>query len=325
MLACLAVRQDPEYPLNGLELREITKPEPREDWALVRVVAAALNHHDIWTLRGVGHPPERLPIVLGADAAGYDEDGNAVVIYPVIGDPSAGAGDETLDPDRALLSEKHNGTLAEFVCVPRRNLAVKPPSLTFDEAACLPVAWLTAYRMLFTQAKIQPGCRVLVQGAGGGVASAAIALARAAGVTVYATSRSESKLEQAVETGAHVAVLAGERLPHKVDAVIETVGAATWEHSLRSLKPGGALIVAGATTGPNPPSDLARIFYHQLRVLGSTGGTSQEFARLLHFVETTGIRPRIDRVVPLSGVRAGLQAMLDGQVSGKVVVHPNLQ
>ncbi|MER6984010.1 zinc-binding dehydrogenase [Streptomyces carpinensis] len=322
MLAAVAVRQDPDDPLSGLELREVPKPTVPPGWALVRVHAAALNHHDIWTLRGVGHPAERLPMVLGCDAAGVDEDGNAVVVHPVIGDPSAGGGDETLDPGRALLSERHDGAFAELLCVPRRNLVPKPAFLSFEEAACLPVAWLTAYRMLFTQARIRPGDRVLVQGAGGGVASAAIALARAAGATVYATSRSEAKLAAARELGANEAVPSGTRLPAKVDVVVETVGQATWEHSLKSLRAGGTVVVAGATSGANPPADLNRIFYLQQRVLGSTGGTRQEFVSLLRFMENAGIRPRIDRVLPLADIHSGFQAMLDGELTGKVVVRP---
>ncbi|MFI9624190.1 zinc-binding dehydrogenase [Streptomyces sp. NPDC052042] len=322
MLAAVAVRQDPADPLGGLELREVPEPVAPQGWAVVKVVAAALNHHDIWTLRGVGHPADRLPMVLGCDAAGYDEDGNEVVIHPVIGDPQAGGGDETLDPGRALLSEKHDGAFAELLCVPRRNLVPKPASLSFAEAACLPVAWLTAYRMLFTQARIRPGDRVLVQGAGGGVASAAITLARAAGARVYATSRSERKRTAALEMGAHLAQATGERLPEKVDVVVETVGEATWSHSLRSLRPGGTVVVAGATSGANPPADLNRIFYLQQRVLGSTGGTRQEFVALLRFMESAGIRPRIDREIPLSGIHDGFRAMIDGEVTGKVIVRP---
>lgn len=323
MLAAVAVRQDPDDPLSGLELREVPKPTSSQEWAVVRVVAAALNHHDLWTLRGVGHPADRLPIVLGCDAAGIDEDGNEVVIHPVIGDPAAGGGDETLDPGRALLSERHDGAFAEMVLVPRRNLVPKPASLTFEEAACLPVAWLTAYRMLFTQARIRPGDRVLVQGAGGGVATAAIALARGAGATVYATSRSEAKRAAALELGAHAALPTGARLPERVDAVVETVGEATWDHSLKSLRPGGTIVVAGATSGPNPPADLNRVFYLQQRVLGSTGGTREEFVRLLRFVDSAGIRPRIDRVLLLTEIHSGFRAMADGDLTGKVVVRPN--
>ncbi|MFH8475672.1 zinc-binding dehydrogenase [Streptomyces sp. NPDC018000] len=322
MLAAVAVRQDPADPLSGLELREVPAPVAPPGWTVVKVVAAALNHHDIWTLRGVGHPAERLPMVLGCDAAGYDEDGNEVVIHPVIGDPRAGGGDETLDPGRALLSERHDGAFAELLCVPRRNLIPKPASLSFAQAACLPVAWLTAYRMLFTQARIRPGDRVLVQGAGGGVASAAITLARAAGARVIATSRSEHKRTAALEMGAHLALATGERLPEKVDVVVETVGEATWPHSLRSLRPGGTVVVAGATSGANPPADLNRIFYLQQRVLGSTGGTRQEFVSLLRFMESAGIRPRIDREIPLSAIHDGFRAVIAGEVTGKVIVKP---
>ncbi|MGC0416894.1 zinc-binding dehydrogenase [Embleya sp. AB8] len=322
MLAAVAVRQDPDDPLSGLELREVPGPVAPADWAVVRVVAAALNHHDLWTLRGVGHPADRLPMVLGCDAAGIDEDGNEVVIHPVIGDPAAGGGDETLDPGRALLSERHDGAFAELVCVPRRNLVPKPASLSFEEVACLPVAWLTAYRMLFTQARIRPGDRVLVQGAGGGVATAAIALARGAGATVYATSRSAAKRAAALELGAHVVVPPGARLPERVDAVVETVGEATWAHSLKSLRPGGTIVVAGATSGPDPAADLNRVFYLQQRVLGSTGGTRDEFVRLLRFLDSSGIRPRIDRVLPLARIHEGFRAMLDGELTGKVVVRP---
>jgi NADPH:quinone reductase-like Zn-dependent oxidoreductase len=205
---------------------------------------------------------------------GYDEDGNAVIVYPVIGDPDAGRGDETLDPNRALLSERHNGAFAEYLTVPRRNLVPKPAWLSFDEAACLPVAWTTAYRMLFTQAKVMPGDRVLVQGAGGGVASAAIKLAVAAGAVVYATSRSETKRAEVLSWGARVGTATWrEASPNASTSSSKPVGEATWSHSLKSLRPGGTVVIAGATTGMNPPADLGRIFYLQQRILGSTGST----------------------------------------------------
>ena len=184
MLAAYAAGQDAEDPLSGLVVGEIADPgSPHPDWVPVRVRAAALNHHDLWSLRGVGLPADRLPMVLGCDGAGRDPDGNEVLVHAVI--PSAGwRGDETLDPRRTLLSELHDGTLATKVAVPRSNLVPKPASLSWEQAACLPTAWLTAYRMLFTQAGVSPGDRVLVQGAGGGVSTAAIALGRAAGLTV---------------------------------------------------------------------------------------------------------------------------------------------
>ncbi|MBP5880660.1 zinc-binding dehydrogenase [Streptomyces scabiei] len=322
MLAATAISQSAADPLSGLVLRDVPEPIPRPGWSRVRVVASSLNMHDVWTLRGVGHPPDRLPIILGCDAAGYDEDGNEVIVHPVIGDPDAGRGDETLDPGRALLSERHDGAFAEYLTVPARNLVPKPDWLSFDEAACLPVAWTTAYRMLFTQARITAGDRVLVQGAGGGVASAAIRLAVAAGAVVYATSRSADKRAEAVSWGARAAVAPGERLSERVDVVIETVGEATWSHSLKSLRPGGTVVIAGATSGMNPPADLGRIFYLQQRILGSTGCTRVELVAMLRLMEATGVRPVIDRTLPLAEIHKGLQLMIDGGLTGKLVVHP---
>jgi NADPH:quinone reductase-like Zn-dependent oxidoreductase len=322
VFAATAVSQSATDPLSGLVLGDVAQPRPRPGWAVIRVVSSSLNMHDLWTLRGVGHPAENLPIVLGCDAAGYDEDGNPVIVYPVIGDPDAGGGDETLDPNRALLSERHNGAFAEYLTVPRRNLVPKPDWLSFDEAACLPVAWTTAYRMLFTQANIKAGDRVLVQGAGGGVASAAIKLAVAAGAVVFATSRSEFKRAEALSWGARAALPTGEKLPERVDIVIETVGEATWSHSLKSLRPGGTVVVAGATSGMNPPADLGRIFYLQQRILGSTGSTRAELVAMLRMLEATGLRPVIDRTLPLSAIHKAFQLMIDGAVTGKVVIHP---
>lgn len=322
MLAAQAISQSATDPLAGLVVRDVPIPTPKPGWTLVRVAAASLNMHDLWTLRGVGHPPERLPIILGCDAAGYDAAGNEVIIHPVIADPDAGGGDETLDPNRALMSEIYDGSFAEFLAVPTRNLVPKPSWLSFEEAACLPVAWTTAYRMLFTKAGIRAGDRVLVQGAGGGVASAAIKLAVAAGAVVYATSRSASKRQQALTWGAQVALPTGERLPEKVDVVIETVGAVTWGHSSRSLRPGGAIVVAGATSGAQPPADLARIFYRQHRILGSTGCTRSELVAMLRMMESTGVRPVIDQTLRLAEIHKGFQLMIDGDLTGKVVINP---
>ncbi len=223
MFAVYADQINPESPLDGLVVGERPEPEVPDGWTTVTVKAASINHHDVWSLRGVGLPADRLPMILGCDAAGLDEDGNEVLVHAVISDPSW-RGDETLDPKRSLLSERHQGTFAERVTVPTRNVVAKPEGLSFAEAACLPTAWLTAYRMLFTQSDLKQGDTVLVQGAGGGVATAAITLARAAGFRVYATSRDEEKRERAVEIGAHEAFESGARLPSKVDAVIETVG-----------------------------------------------------------------------------------------------------
>ena len=319
MLAVRAVRIDAADPLSALEIGEVPEPQVPAGWALVHVRAAALNHHDIWSLRGVGLPSERLPMILGCDAAGVDEDGNEVIVHAVIADPDAGDGDETLDPGRTLLSELHPGTLAERIVVPRRNLVAKPASMSFEEAACLPTAWLTAYRMLFTRASLRPGDTVLVQGAGGGVATALILLARAAGLRVWATSRDESKRERAVQLGAHEAFASDERLPSRVDAVMETVGRATWKHSIRALRPGGVVVVSGATTGDDPSADLTQVFFMQRSVIGSTMGTRGELERLVRFCDASGVRPIIDSVRPLADAREGFERMLLGESFGKIV------
>src|SRR4051795_8810030 len=276
MFAVYADQFSKDDPLAALQVGERPDPEVPDGWTTVSVKAASLNHHDLFSLRGVGLREEALPMILGCDAAGLDEDGNEVVVHAVISDPSWN-GDETLDPRRSLLSEKHQGTFADEVVVPRRNVVAKPASLSFEEAACLPTAWLTAYRMLFTRGGLKAGDSVLVQGAGGGVATALVSLARAGGLRVYATSRDEEKRRRALEIGAHDVFASGERLPVKVDAVMETVGRATWSHSIRSLRPGGAIVVSGTTSGPQlDDAELTRIFFLQLRVIGSTMGTRTE-------------------------------------------------
>ncbi|APF41147.1 zinc-binding dehydrogenase [Neomicrococcus aestuarii] len=320
MRAAVAIAQNLQDPLSCLQVKDVPDPDQQLGWTTVQVKASSLNMHDLWTLRGVGHDPKNIPIILGCDVAGVTEDGREVVVYPVIADPDAGFGDETLDPNRNLLSESHDGGFAEYISVPARCVLDKPAHLSFEEAACLPVAWSTAYRMLFTQGQVQAGDRVLVQGASGGVASAAIQLASAAGARVYATSRTAEKRELALSLGASEAFESGARLPERVDVVIETVGEATWAHSLRCLRPGGAIVIAGTTSGTSPEADLGRIFYNQLRVLGSTGSTRTEFARMLRVVEQMKLRPTIDRVLPLEQIHEGFAAMEKGESAGKIVI-----
>ncbi|MEU0480461.1 MULTISPECIES: zinc-binding dehydrogenase [unclassified Streptosporangium] len=315
MFAVTATQIDPDNPLAGLTLGERPEPQVPEGWTTVTVRAVSLNHHDLFTLKGVGIRAEQLPMVLGTDAAGYDEDGNEVIVHSVIGNGA----DETLDPKRSLLSEKYDGTFAERVVVPRRNLVPKPAALSFEEAACLPTAWLTAYRMLFDKAGLEPGSTVLVQGAGGGVATALILLGRAGGYRIWATSRSEKKRARALELGADQVFEDGARLPERVDAVMETVGQATWAHSLKALRPGGRIVISGATSGVVPPAELNRIFFLQLSVIGSTMGTRDQLGRLARFMEQTGTRPLIDRVLPLTEAREGIAAMHEGELFGKVV------
>lgn len=318
MFAAYAASIDPDDPLAGLTLGERPEPEKPDGWATVTVRATSLNRHDLWSLVGVGLSADRLPMTLGCDAAGVDEDGNEVVVHGVISDPDW-RGEETLDPKRSLLSERYQGTFAERVVVPRRNLVPKPAELSFAQAACLPTAWLTAYRMLFERSGCAPGSTVLVQGAGGGVATALVVLGRAAGYRMWVTGRDETKRARAVELGAAAAFEPGARLPERVDAVMETVGADTWSHSLKSLRPGGTVVVSGATSGPGPAADLNRVFFLQLRVVGSTMGSRDELVRLTRFCATTGVRPVIDRTLPLAQAPDGFAAMRDGDIFGKVV------
>jgi NADPH:quinone reductase-like Zn-dependent oxidoreductase len=319
MLAVAAVSTNADDPLSGLDVGDRPEPEVPDGWTTVAVKAAALNHHDLWSLRGVGLPDDRLPMILGCDAAGVDADGDEVIVHSVIADPAAGRGDETLDPGRSLLSERFPGTFAEHVAVPRRNLVPKPAALSWEHAACLPTAWLTAYRMLFTRAGLAPGGTVLVQGASGGVSTALLLLGRAAGYRMWVTSRDETKRKQALELGADAAFESGARLPDRVDAVMETVGEATWSHSLKSLRPGGTIVVAGATSGFAPPAELNRVFFLQLSIVGSTMGTLDELHRLVQFCETTGLRPPVDEVLPLRDARAGFERMAGGEQFGKIV------
>src|ERR687886_1191370 len=205
MLAAFVSTPAPKDPLSVLEVGERPEPEVPDGWTTVQVKAVSLNHHDLFSLRGVGLPQERMPMILGTDAAGLDENGNEVVVHGVVATPDW-VGGETLDPKRTLFSELHQGTMAERVAVPRRNVLPKPADLSFAEAACLPTAWLTAYRMLFVKSGLRPGQTVLVQGASGGVGPPLIVLGKAAGYRIWGTRRSEEKRGGAPPLGAEQAV-----------------------------------------------------------------------------------------------------------------------
>lgn len=318
MHAIYAAGIDRDDPLSVLAIGDVEpKPTP-EDWVDVEVKAMSLNHHDVWALKGQALREDQVPMILGTDAAGIGPDGSRVVVHAVIGNPVRG--DETLDPKRSLLSEVYPGTFAERLRVPAQNLVALPETLSFEEASCLPTAYLTAYRMLATKSGTQPGDTVLIQGAGGGVSTAAIVLGKAMGLRVWVTSRDAAKGEWATTIGADEAFEVGARLPDKVDAVIETVGEATWDHSLKSLRPGGTIVVSGATSGAMPPSHLNRVFFLQLQIIGSTMGTGEEFHRLLALLAESGVRPIIDRTLAMDNAREGFAAMIDGSVRGKIVM-----
>ena len=312
------------------------------------MAAASLNHHDLWTLRGVGSRPLTEPQVLGCDAAGtvleYGDGevpegapapGARVVVHSVMTCrhcPACRSGDELRCPRVGLLSEPpYPGTLAERLVVPVGNILPLPDTVDVTAAACLPTAYLTAYRMLFVRAALRPGQRVLVHGVTGGVASAAIILGAAAGLTVFATSRDEAKRATATELGA-LAAFATDREAVKqvlaasgggVDAVLDTVGEATWDFSLRVLRPGGTVVVSGATSGPNPPAQLNRIFWRQLTVAGSSMGTRDELSRVVELCATGRLTPLIDSVRPLAEAAEAFAELAGGERRGKLVLTPS--
>ncbi|MGH7643560.1 MAG: zinc-binding dehydrogenase [Candidatus Dormibacteria bacterium] len=345
MIAAYATAAGGPQPIANLAVGERETPTPGRGVVRLRTRAASLNRHDLWTLAGVG-APATFPWTLGCDVAGtvdaYGPEttelvpvGTPVVAHSVI---TCGVCPACLGPDEtscrhfAMLSEgSWEGTFSEYCLVPALNIFPIPPDLSFEQAACLPTAYLTAYRMLFTKAGLRPGATVLIQGAGGGLATAALVLGLAAGLRVIVTSRDPAKRAAALARGAHHVVGTGREALGEVlqltdgegvDAVIESVGEATWATSLRVLRRGGVVVVAGATAGADPPADLRRVFWRQLRILGSTMGTREEFSALLSTVQATGARPLIDQTYPLSEARAAFERLESGGVTGKLVLIP---
>lgn len=329
MKAVYASAVNHDDPLSVLAVGDQPEPQSRPFWSTVSVRAVTVNHHDVWSLQGVGLSAEQTPMILGTDAVGIlDEDipgkhglkaGREVVLYTFVGTDGAGVAP---GERRTILSEKYPGTMAEKTAVPSANVFAKPSNLTEIEAAALGTSWLTAYSLLFDAAGVKPGDSVLIQGAGGGVSTAAIQLAQAAGLEVFVTSREADKRAKALKLGAHAAFEIGARLPSKVDAVIESVGAATWSHSMKSVRPGGTIAICGATTGDQPGAELTRLFFQDIRVQGSTMGSREGFARLLRFVERANLHPAIDSV--FSGLDAAPEAfakMIEGNVFGKIAIE----
>ncbi|MDO5727170.1 MAG: zinc-binding dehydrogenase [Bowdeniella nasicola] len=326
MRACVVTHHDPSNPLAAMQIRDVAPPARREGWVRIKLEAASLNMHDLWTLRGVGQDPQVLPLILGCDGAGILLDdapdlpaGSAVITHPVIASADRGGGDETLDPQRALVSERHDGTFAEIISLPARCALPRPQHLSASEAACVPVAWGTAFRML-RRAGVRAGMSVLVQGASGGVNSAAIALARASGARVWVTSRTKTKRDFARSLGAHEVFETGGRLPERVDVVVDNVGAKTWAHSLRCAKPGGVIVTCGATTGADVNAELLRVFFHQLSIIGSTGATRSELLETIAVMENFALRPTIDSEIALSELPQAMARMEKSELIGKVVI-----
>jgi zinc-binding alcohol dehydrogenase/oxidoreductase len=292
---------------------------------LVRVRAASLNHLDIWMRQGLPSVPK--PRILGADGAGVVEalgedvegfsPGERVVLNP------------GLDDGAKIIGEHMDGTHAELIAVPGEYVHPIPDGLEFEEAAAFPLVYETAYRMLVTRAGLQEGEWVLVWGVGSGVGSASLVIAKALGAKVLATSSQDAKLDRARELGADatvnhasgdVAATVKEATGKGVDVVVEHVGEATWKTSLQAAKPGGRIAVCGATSGPNPPANLHRVFWKQLSILGSTMGTRADFAAVYDLVASGRVKPIVDRAFPLAEAAAAHEYLEGGQQFGKVVL-----
>jgi len=319
MKAVWANRASLEDPVSSIRVAPRPQQSPPPGWVKVKMQAVGLNYHDVFSARGLGMHPIKFPLVLGCEGAGVLENGTEVLLYPAMGDPDF-KGDETLDPQRNVFSEIANGTLAEYVIAPRRNIVPRPKELSVIEGSVLGIAWLTAYRMLFTRSGLRAGQTMLVQGSSGGVTTALIQLGAAAGMRVWCTGRTVEKRELGLRLGAEKAFTSGEELPEKADAVFDTSGEVTWSHTLASVKTGGSVVFCGGHSGRTAPTDLMAIVINQIDIKGSYLGTLQEFRDLISFVVAKGIKPLIGLVIPMEEANAGFQKMIDGETAGKIVV-----
>jgi NADPH:quinone reductase-like Zn-dependent oxidoreductase len=324
-----AVRIHEDGGPDVLVLEEAPDPVAGPGEVLVRLHASALNHLDIWIRKGLPSVPK--PRILGADGAGVVESlgegvsgfeiGERVVLNPGI---EAGGG------RIHVIGEHGDGTNAELIAVPAKNVHPVPDGLSFEEAAAFPLVFETAYRMLVTRAGLREGEWVLAWGIGGGVSTATLAIGKALGANVIVTSSSEAKLERARELGADATVnhatddvKAGVQEAtggRGADVVVETVGEATWATSLQVAAPGGRITVCGATSGPNPPAALHRVWWKQLSIFGSTMGTSEDFAGAYELVASGRARPVVDTVLPLEEIRAAHERLEAGEQLGKIVL-----
>jgi NADPH:quinone reductase-like Zn-dependent oxidoreductase len=313
-----AVRIHEDGGPEVLRYEDAPDPEPGPDDVLIQLRAASLNRLDLWVRRGLPSVPK--PRILGADGAGVDESGRRVVI-----NPGLEHGDKI-----TVIGEHTDGTHAELIAVPSSNVYPIPDDVSFEEAAAFPLVFETVYRMLVTRAGLQPGEWVLVWGAGSGIGSAALVIARALGAHVIATSSSDAKLELARGLGADAVVNHGtsdvvEAVKEatggpRADVVVEHVGEATWQTSLQAVRPHGRIAVCGATTGPNPKASLHRIWWKQLTILGSTMGTKADFEGAYDLVASGKAKPVIDNVYPLAEARAAHERMESGDHFGKIVL-----
>jgi len=320
-----AVRIHEDGGPEVLRYEEAPDPSPGPGEVLLSLRAASLNHLDVWLRRGLPSVPK--PRILGADGAG---------VVAALGEGADGVavGDRVvlnpgLDDGKHIVGEHMDGTHAELIAVPAEYVHPIPDGMSFEEAAAFPLVFATAYRMLATRAQVREGEWVLVWGIGAGVATASLAIAKALGARVLATSTSDEKLERARELGANAVVrtdadvvAAARELTDGagVDVVVEHIGEATWKSSLQSVRVGGRVTVCGATSGPNPPAMLHRVFWKQLSILGSTMGTREDFAAVYELVASGRARPVVDRVFPIAEVAAAHERLESGDQLGKIVL-----
>jgi NADPH:quinone reductase-like Zn-dependent oxidoreductase len=320
-----AVRIHEDGGPEVLRYEDAPDPSPAAGEVLIRLRAVSLNHLDLWVRKGL--PSVQKPRILGADGAGVVEStgagvdgferGQRVVINPGL----------EHDHRITVIGEHTDGTHAELIAVPAANVYPLDDGLSFEEAAAFPLVFETAYRMLVTRAGLRAGEWVLVWGIGGGVATAALTIAKALGANVLATSSSDRKLEQARALGADATVnhasgdvAAAAKELGGVDVVVEHVGEATWKTSLGAVKPGGRVAVCGATSGPNPPAQLHRVWWKQLTIVGSTMGSRADFEAVYELVRTGQAKPVIDRVFPLEAIREAHERLEAGEQLGKIVL-----
>jgi zinc-binding alcohol dehydrogenase/oxidoreductase len=322
---------------ENLRLEEVPEPQPAAHEVLVRLKAAALNRRDVWIRRGL-YSGIKLPIILGSDGAGdvvlagaaADQSlvGRAVVINPSL---DWGPDERAQGPDFRILGLPDDGTYAQFIKVPASNAYPKPDPLSYEQAAAIPLASLTAYRAVVSRAQVGAGETVLVTGISGGVSSFALLIAKRLGARVLVTSGSDAKLARAADLGAdgaanyktqdwakEIVALSGGKGP---DVVIDSVGGETFAKAIEMLKPGGRVVTYGATTGPARQVEVRRIYWKQITVLGSTMGTAKEFEQMLELYGHNGLRPVVDRVFPLVEAASAHRRMEEAAQFGKIVLQ----
>jgi NADPH:quinone reductase-like Zn-dependent oxidoreductase len=320
MFAVYASGPSPDDPLASLVVGERPEPDVPDGWVRVKVSHASLNRHDLFTLRGITaqNEPIPFPMILGNDGSGTLDDGTPIVIYPVMGSDDW-RDDETLDPRWHIFSERVPGTFADYVAVPARDALPLPDGLSALDASVLGTAWLAAYRALFTKSALKPGETLLVQGASGGMSTALIQLGHAAGFEVWVTSRTAKGRKLAERLGANRTFDTNRTLPRKVQAVIDSIGPASWQHSIASLARGGTLVVTGGTTGLEVQLPLLPMLSEQIIVCGSIMGTLQDMRDMMSFIVCARIKPEIGQVIPMERAAEAFRAMWQGGTYAKTV------